>query len=91
MHGGWSDPCWDDEQAAVFRAADELHETSTLSDEAFGSLERHFGAEQILELLATAGWYHLIAYVCRAARLATEAWAERFPEPAAASPAAPLR
>jgi len=78
-HGAWTDACWDAEQAAVFRLADELHETNAVSDELWGALERHLAPEQILELLVTAGWYHAIAYVCNAARLAPEPWAAPFP------------
>lgn len=82
VHGAWTDACWDPEQAAVFRLADELHQTGTASDELWRVLESHFGAEQILELLVTAGWYHVIAYVCNGVRLTPEPWAARFPAPA---------
>ena len=39
----------------------------------------HFSAAQILELVVTAGWYHTIAFVIAAARVAPEPWAERLP------------
>jgi hypothetical protein len=32
-----------------------------VSDELWKSLVGHFDAHQILELLVTAGWYHLIS------------------------------
>jgi 4-carboxymuconolactone decarboxylase len=79
VHGAWTDACWDEDQAAVLRLADELHETSAVSDELWSTLEGRFGAEQILELLVTAGWYHAIAYVCNGAGLTLEPWAARFP------------
>jgi len=79
VHGAWTDPCWDDEQAAVFRLADELHETGTVSDELWTALASHFDHPQILELLVTAGWYHVIGYVCNGARVPREDWAPRFP------------
>ena len=82
VHGAWTDACWDDEQAAVFRLADELHKTSAVSDELWGELQSRLSAEQILELLVTAGWYHAIAYVCNGARVTSEPWAARFPAPA---------
>jgi 4-carboxymuconolactone decarboxylase len=79
VHGSFSDPCWDAEQASVFRLADELHETSAVSEELWQSLSSRFDAPQILELLVTAGWYHVISYVCNGVRVAPEDWAARFP------------
>lgn len=64
---------------AVIRAADELHDTAGLSDEAYAALEPHFGAAEILELVITAGWYHTIAFVISAAGVQNEPWAARFP------------
>jgi 4-carboxymuconolactone decarboxylase len=79
VHGSWTDPCWEAAQSSVFRLADELHETSSVSDELWQALSIHFDAVQILELLVTAGWYHVIAYVCNGVRIQAESWAERFP------------
>ncbi len=79
VHGSADDECWAADEAAVFRLATELHETNELSDEAFAALREHFDDEQILELVVTAGWYHVISYVIAAARLDNEAWAARFP------------
>ena len=66
------------DEAAVFRLADELHATSAVSDELWASLTERFDERQILELLVTAGWYHVIAYVCNGARVEREPWAARF-------------
>jgi 4-carboxymuconolactone decarboxylase len=79
VHGSWSDPCWDTDQAAVFRLCDELHETGTLSDDAWDALTVSFETTQVLELIVTAGWYHLVGYVCNGVRIEPEAWAARFP------------
>ena len=79
VHGHFSDACWEPAQAAVFRLADELHATSTVSDELWRSLAGELDNEQILELLVTAGWYHAISYVCNGARVEQEDWAARFP------------
>jgi 4-carboxymuconolactone decarboxylase len=83
VHGAWSDPCWEPEQGTVFRLADELHRTSTISDELWQALAARFEDAQILELVATAGWYHLIAYICNGVGVQEEEWAPGFP---AASP-----
>jgi 4-carboxymuconolactone decarboxylase len=87
VHGSAGDPCWDTEQASVFALADELHATSTISDALWPLLAGRFEERQILELIVTAGWYHLIGYVCTAARVELEQWAPRFP--ASSNAAAP--
>jgi alkylhydroperoxidase family enzyme len=80
VHGAAGDPCWDPEQAAVFRVNDELHETGTLSDELWSELAARFDEPQLLELIVTAGWYQLIGFVCNAAGIELEEWAARLPE-----------
>ncbi len=79
VHGTSSDRCWDAEQASVFRLADELHETSTVSDELWQVLAARFDEQQILELIVTAGWYHVIGYICNALAVQPEDWAPDFP------------
>ena len=79
VHGSADDSCWSEQEAAVFRLADELHSSSTVSDDLFAQLSRHFGNDEILELVITAGWYHTIAYIINAAGVEREDWAARFP------------
>jgi alkylhydroperoxidase family enzyme len=76
--GGSREDCWDPEQTAVLRLAEELHETSTISEELWAELRAGFSDEQIIELVVTAGWYHVIAYVCNGLRVPLEPWAMRF-------------
>jgi alkylhydroperoxidase family enzyme len=78
-HGDADDGVWSDAEAAVFRLADELHASGSVSDELFAELERHFPAAQIVELVVTAGWYHTISFVVNAARVEPEEWAASFP------------
>jgi 4-carboxymuconolactone decarboxylase len=77
--GPADDPVWSERERAVIRLADELHDAADVSDATYGELERYFTAEQILELVVTAGWYHTISFVIAAARVAPEPWAARFP------------
>jgi alkylhydroperoxidase family enzyme len=86
VHGCADDPVWTHVERAAFRLADELHTTSTVSDQLFSVLEAHFTHEQIIELCLTCGWYHTISYVIGAARVPLEPWAARFPVPAPAFP-----
>ena len=77
--GEHDDGCWEGEEQLVFRLADELHRSSTISQELWGLLEPAFSLEQLLELIVTAGWYHVIAYVCNGLRVEPEPWARSFP------------
>lgn len=79
VHGSWTDACWEADQASVFRLADELHETGTISDELWPKLAARFDEQQILELVVTAGWYHLIGFVCHGLRIEQEEWAASYP------------
>jgi alkylhydroperoxidase family enzyme len=77
--GPADDPVWSEREGAIIRLADELHDTSEVSDATYTELERHFTAEQILELVVAAGWYHTISFVIGTARIGLEPWAARFP------------
>jgi alkylhydroperoxidase family enzyme len=79
VDGGAADGSWSDAERTVYRLADELHSTSDISDALFAELERHFDAQQILELVVTSGWYHTISFVVNAARVQLEPWGARFP------------
>jgi 4-carboxymuconolactone decarboxylase len=82
--GSSEDPCWEPEQSIVFRLADELHRDSTISDELWGELRDAFTDEQVIELIVTAGWYHVIAYICNGLQIERETWAPAFPQSAPA-------
>ena len=78
--GAADDAAWTDESDRLLvRMADELHDTSTVSDELWTGLAVHWSESQLLELVVCAGWYRLIAQVINAARVDLEPWAERFP------------
>jgi 4-carboxymuconolactone decarboxylase len=84
-YGSASDACWSEQESCVFRLAEELHETSTISDDLWLKLSAHFADAEILELIVTAGWYHVIAYLCNGAQVELEDWATPFPLSAALS------
>ena len=74
--GGPDDPCWTEDERALLRAVDELHDTNDVSDDTWSSLA--LTDEQRLDLLLLAGWYHAISYVARATRVPLEDGAPRF-------------
>jgi len=71
----------------VLRAVDELHDQGTIVDATWGGLASHFDDDALLELVALAGFYHLISFLVRALGVEHEPWATRFPERATATPA----
>lgn len=62
---------------------DELHATGDLPDTTFALLVAHFDHEQVMELLALAGWYHAIAFLANGMRVEAEPWAPGFADYAA--------
>src|SRR4051794_19458548 len=79
VHGSAENPAWSERDALLIRLADELHDSSTVSDGLWGQLAEHFGDDQLLELVITAGWYRLLSYIINAAGIENEPWAARFP------------
>ena len=64
---------WTDADRVLLRAADELHEASSLSDETWDALAAARPVEQILDLIATVGNYHLVAMFLNATRVEVDA------------------
>ena len=79
-HGTSDDPCWSSKEAALLRAVDELHDHADISDATWSELASTLTAEQILDLLMLAGWYHAISYAANAARIPLEDGVPRFAE-----------
>jgi 4-carboxymuconolactone decarboxylase len=77
--GGPQDACWEPLESAVVQLADELHHSSSISEELWQRLGDALEPEQVIELLVTAGWYHVIAYLSNGLGVELEDWAMRFP------------
>jgi alkylhydroperoxidase family enzyme len=77
--GSPEDGCWPaPADRALIRATDELHETANITDATWAALAGHFAADQILDILLLAGWYHAISFAANGARVDLEPWAPRF-------------
>ena len=81
VHGAPDDPAWSKYDAQLIRLADELHETSTVSESLWVQLAERYSTDQLLELLIIAGWYRLLSYVINGAGVQPEPWGARFPAP----------
>ncbi|MGD9995372.1 MAG: carboxymuconolactone decarboxylase family protein [Ilumatobacteraceae bacterium] len=66
------DAGWTRHDAALLRAVDELHDQSVVSDETWSVLAETYGPEQLLDLLATVGNYHLVAFVLNSCGVAID-------------------
>jgi 4-carboxymuconolactone decarboxylase len=52
---------WSEHEAALLRAADELHEHSRISDETWETLGRTYDTEQLIEAAMVVGHYTMLA------------------------------
>ena len=73
------DPVWTAAQAALVRLCDALHDTQRISDALWEELRRHFGEEQLIELIYTVGMYHAVSFLTNGLALPNEPFGERFP------------
>jgi alkylhydroperoxidase family enzyme len=74
--------CWSSHEQLIVRLADELHDTSTVSNTLWAELRAAFTDEQILEFILLAGFYHTVAYLTNGLKIPLESFAARFPQSA---------
>ena len=53
---------WSAEDAALLRAADELHADSRIGDTTWAELAARYDEQQLIELCMVVGQYHLVAF-----------------------------
>jgi alkylhydroperoxidase family enzyme len=54
-------PGWDELDAVILRATDELHNDAFIGDETWSALSTHLETEQVLDLIFTVGQYRLVS------------------------------
>ncbi len=59
-------PGWSEHDAAVLRAVDELHDTSTISDATWATLTETYDQQQCMDLVFAIGQYHLVSFALNA-------------------------
>jgi 4-carboxymuconolactone decarboxylase len=57
---------WSAHDAAILRAADELHDSSTISDATWATLAQTYSQEQLMDLVFAIGQYHLVSFALNA-------------------------
>lgn len=60
-------PGWTPLEAALLRAADELHRSANVTDETWSALAAHYDDGQLVEVLYVVGQYTMLSFVANAA------------------------
>jgi 4-carboxymuconolactone decarboxylase len=70
---------WTDAEWLLIRMVDQLHDSGRLTDDLWTSMAAQWTADQLLELIVLAGWYHTVSFVANGAQVPLEEWGIRFP------------
>lgn len=54
-------PGWSEADAALLRAADELHNDAMITDATWNTLSKSLNTEQLIDLVFTVGQYHIVS------------------------------
>jgi len=65
----------------LIRLVDALHDQARVDDALWAALRVYWTEPQLIELVALAGFYHLISFVTNALRIPPEPYGARFPPP----------
>ncbi|HZP35614.1 MAG TPA: carboxymuconolactone decarboxylase family protein [Methylomirabilota bacterium] len=65
----------------LLQLVDALHDAAQVSDELWAALRAHWSEEQLIELVALTGFYHLISFAANALRIPLEPYGARLPRP----------
>ena len=55
-------PGWSDAEAALLRAADELHADARIADDTWSALAETYDERQLVEIAMLVGQYHMVAF-----------------------------
>jgi alkylhydroperoxidase family enzyme len=77
--GGADETVFPERDRLLLRLVDELHDRAQVSDTLWEALRREWSEEQLIELVALAGFYHLISFLTNAFRIPLESYGARFP------------
>jgi 4-carboxymuconolactone decarboxylase len=70
---------WNEFEAAVLRAVDELHADSFIGDATWKALAARYNTQQLLDLIFTAGQYTMVSMALNCCGVQLEEGYERFP------------
>jgi 4-carboxymuconolactone decarboxylase len=73
------DAGWDDFDAALVRAADELHDDAVISDATWKALAARYNEKQLIEVCMVVGQYHLVSFTLNSLGVEREPGVEGLP------------
>ncbi len=76
---GGSAAGWTSVESALLRAADELHEESSISDSTWSVLAGAYDEHQLIEVCMVVGQYHLVAFTLNSLGVEREPGVDGFP------------
>jgi alkylhydroperoxidase family enzyme len=71
---------WDQHESALLKAVDELHTDAFISDATWKSLASRYNTQQMMDLIFTAGQYHLVSMALNSLGVQLEAGFHGFKE-----------
>ncbi len=74
-------PGWDDFEATLCRAADELHTSHAIGDSTWAALSERYDEQELIEVAMVVGYYHLVSLVLNSLGVPIEDGTPRFPRP----------
>jgi alkylhydroperoxidase/carboxymuconolactone decarboxylase family protein YurZ len=79
VNGTAEHPCWSEKDGLLIRLADELHDSSRISDDLWQALSQSWQPMQLIEFIVLAGMYHMVSFVINGIRIEREQGVIRFP------------
>lgn len=73
-------PTWSSEELCVLQAVDDLFDRNVLSDATWQALKQHFDEKMIIDIIAVAGFYNMLAWQLRSLGVQLEPGQQGFPE-----------
>ena len=70
---------WSASEAALLRAADELHADSKISDATWGALAETYDERQLIEIPMVVGQYHMVAFTLNSLEVEQDEGLEGLP------------
>jgi 4-carboxymuconolactone decarboxylase len=77
---------WDPFEAALLRAADDLHTDAMVSDATWAALAERYDTEQLLDTVFTVGQYHTVAFALNSCGVQLDAGVPGFDATEGATP-----
>jgi 4-carboxymuconolactone decarboxylase len=71
-------PNWNEEDAAVLRAVDELMADAKIADATWATLSRYYDTQQLMDLVFTAGQYVMTTWALKSFGVRLEDWTDRI-------------